>query len=304
MFSFIKWFSSTMQNLKRNKGLWFTLLTVISLIGIFASLYFVNFLVNDVAQKTYVNQKSHYVAALKNKILEQNNYVESVGTVLAKDEGIGKLLFADDANASKKILQKLSLIQEKLNAQYQKKPISLALTERKKQHKEVGVVVTKHGAYFQALIPMADKNGTIVHVDMQKCIASLVEDYKREGKEFAFFVSENSINKIDRDYKKSHYEIYHNHYFIQPKKYDSNFLSALKNLKMEEKLEENGYIKGAHYFIVYQKVYDFNGDLAGFAVVAEEIKNDNSFVNLVKNLVNSVTMVALGLIISMILFLF
>ncbi len=304
MFSFIKWFGSMVEKLKRNKGLWFTFLTTISLIGIFVSLYFVNFLVSDVAKKTYENQKAQYIAEFKNKIIVQNSCVNSIGIVLSKDEGIGNALFESDENASIKISQKLALVQDKLNTEYKTKAISLGLVERKKAEKKVGIVVLKKGAFFRALVPMADKNGTIIEVDVKKDIAQLVEDYKREGKEFAFFISENSINKIDRDYKKKHFQSYFDHFFIDSTKYNSNFIGTLNFIKFNGKLEENGYMKNAHYFIVYQKVYDYNGDLAGFAVIAEKIKDNNSFVNLVKNLVNSVTLVALGLIVSMILFLF
>ena len=145
MFSFIKWFGSLVERLKRNKGLWFTTLTTISLIGIFASLYFVNFLVSDVAKKTYENQKNHYVLELKNKFKEQENFIESVASVVAKDRSIANLIFNDDENSSKKLDGELKVLEQKLNEINGKGVFNLSLIHSKKAQKVVSVDVGKKG---------------------------------------------------------------------------------------------------------------------------------------------------------------
>jgi hypothetical protein len=304
MFSFIKWFSSFFENLKKNKGLWFTFLTVISVAGIFTSLYFVNFLVGDVAQKTYENQKNHYVLSLKNKISSQNSYIDAVATIVSKDKSIADEFFAEDENASQRIKQKSALIVAKLNKSIGKKSINISFVESKKSKSFNGVNVSENGTVFESIIPMINKDGNIINVLAQKNMDILADVYKKEHKEFAFFLNESSINKIDKNFKKSNYLNFDDRLYVLKDKYDNNFLASIKSLKFDKKLKENGYIKSPRYFYTYQKVYDFTGDVAGIAFVAEEIKDDNSFVNLVKNLVNTVTMVALGLIVSMILFLF
>ena len=304
MFSFIKWFSSFFENLKKNKGLWFTFLTVISVAGIFTSLYFVNFLVGDVAQKTYENQKNHYVLALKNKISSQNSYIDAVALVVSKDKSISNEFFSGDENSTSRIKQKVDSIVAKLNKSLDKNSINISFVESKKAKSINGVDITESGAVFESIVPMADKDGTIISVLAKKDMDTLVEEYKKEHKEFAFFLNESSINKIDKVIKKSDYISLNDKLYIQKDRYDSNLIANLKSTNLDKKFEEDGFIKSPNYFFTYQKVYDVDGDLAGIAFVAEEIKNDNSFVNLVKNLVNTVTMVALGLIVSMILFLF
>jgi hypothetical protein len=304
MFSFIKWFNSLIENAKKKKGLWFTLLTVFSLVGIFVSLYFVNFLVSDVAQKTYENQKNQYVMAFKNKIFSQTEYTESIASVISLNKDIGNDFFLDDENSSNIIAQKSEQISNKINSALGKKSIEITYQKVDKATKTVGIDVTKRGAVFKSIIPMVNKDGTIISVVVSKDIDTLTNSYKKEHKEFAFFLNESSINKIDRDIKKSSYESFHDKFYAKSSSYNSSFLKQLKTVDLSEKLEENGVIKDNRYFYVYQKVYDFDGDYVGVAIVAEEVKDDNSFVNLVKNLVNSVTMVALGLIVSMLLFLF
>jgi hypothetical protein len=304
MFSFIKWFSTFMEKLKRNKGLWFTLLSILSLAGIFISLYFVNFLVSDVAQKTYENQKNSYVLTFRNKILAEEDYTNAVARTLSKNGEIANDFFATDENASTRVKAKLQRLEESLNDALGGKYLKVRLEKVEKQEKKSGIKITKHGSVFQSIVPMIDKNGTIMAVVVEKSLAHLVEVYKREHKEFAYFLNERSIHKVDKEFKKMHYLTYHDKYYVKSSGYNKSFLKHLKSVELYEKLEENGFLKDSKYFYVYQKVYDLDGDFAGIAVVAEEVKDENSFVNLVKNLVNSVTMVALGLIVSMLLFLF
>ncbi len=304
MFSFIKWFSSLMENAKKKKGLWFTLLTTVSLMGIFASLYFVNFLVSDVAQKTYENQKNHYVLSFKNKIISQNEYTEAVALTLSKNKYIADDFFSNDQNSTINIAKKSKEIVGKINSALGKKSISISYEKVSKISKIIGIDITKNGAVFKSSVPMIDKNGTIMSVVVTKNIDTLVEKYKKQDKVFAFLLTESSSHKIDRKLKKSVYVSYHDKFYIKSATYDKSFVDQLKSVDFGGKLEENGFIKDSKYFYVYQKVYDVHGDYAGLAFVAEQVKDDNSFVNLVKNLVNSVTMVALGLIVSMLLFLF
>ena len=196
MFSFIKWLGAFIEDAKKKKGLWFTLLTALSLIGIFVSLYFVNFLVSDVAQKTYENQKNQYVLAFKNKITAQNEYTEALSLAMSKNEDIASYFFSDDENASKYIQQKSSQISDKINSTLGAKFLSISYQEVNKQSKVVGINITKHGAVFQAKVPMIDNNGTITSVVIEKDIESLVEDYKRERKEFVFLLNEILISYL------------------------------------------------------------------------------------------------------------
>ncbi|HIP54552.1 MAG TPA: hypothetical protein EYH11_03700, partial [Sulfurimonas autotrophica] len=289
MFSFMKWFGSLKESAKKKKGLWFTLLTALSLLGIFASLYFVNFLVSDVAQKTYENQKNHYVMSFKNKVLSQNEYTESIAITISKNQDIANEFFLDDSNANANITKKSKEITSKINAITGKESLTISYDESKKINKSVGIDITKKGAVFKSVVPMVDKNGTIISVVVSKNIDILVEKYKSEDKEFAFILTEGSSHKIDRELKKSAYTSYHDKFYVKNDVYNKVLTGQLRNVDFGGVLEENGYFKDSKYFYVYQKVYDVSGDFAGLAFVAEEIRDDNSFVNLVKNLVNSVT---------------
>lgn len=304
MFSFIKWFGGLMENAKKKKGLWFTLLTTFSLLGIFVSLYFVNFMVSDVAQKTYENQKNSYVLAFKNTLQSQNLYTEAVAITLSKNKDIANDFFSSDENASQNQTAKIQAVADSLNRSLGKKSIKISFEKVAKNIQQNGLETTAKGTVFKDSMPMVDKNGTLYAVVVEKNIDDLVQVYKKEHKKFAYFVNESAMHKLHNEVKKRFYKSYHDKYYIKYDAYDKSFIDALKDVPFDDKLQENGFVKDNHYFSVYQKVYDSEGDFVGVAVVGEEVSSGNSFVNLVKNLVNSVTMVALGLIVSMLLFLF
>ncbi len=290
-----------MENAKKKKGLWFTLLSTFSLAGIFISLYFVNFLVSDVAQKTYENQKNHYLLTFKNKLITQKEYTEAIAITLSKNKDMADGFFQEDPEVLKEVLSKLNQTIDKINSAQQADRLKASFV----RHENLsGIVIGKNGAVIESVVGMLDKNGTIISVSVKENMEYLVTEYKKEHKEFAFLLNESSIHKIDKEVRKKLYTSYHDKLYVKYDKFNKAFLEQLKTLQLEDKVEENGYFKDNRYFYVYQKVYNYDGEYVGLGVVAEEVKDDNSFVNLVKNLVNSVTMVALGLIVSMLLFLF
>ena len=49
---------------------------------------------------------------------------------------------------------------------------------------------------------------------------------------------------------------------------------------------------------------DINGVTVGYIILGEKVQGSNGFVNIVDNMTKSVTMIALGLVISILLFMF
>ena len=68
MFSFIKALQNFFSNLKKKKGLWFTTLTVLSIIGISVSMYLLSNMTTSIAKEVYINMSSNYINNLDNKI--------------------------------------------------------------------------------------------------------------------------------------------------------------------------------------------------------------------------------------------
>ncbi len=306
MFSFIKWFGSLIENAKKKKGLWFTLLSVFSLIGIFLSLYFVNFLVSDVAKKTYENQKEQFELHLKSQFITNKERSLAIATVATQNEQLKELFVSDDEDASKNIKKSAKKLEEVVSKTLDSQNFSISFEQNDKfsQIKIVnGLDVADNGAFFKAVVPFVKTETAVNNIVVKESIKSLVPIFKNEKKEFVFMLNESSINKIKSDIKKTKYIQIQEKYFVKIRDYNNNFVESIKSIDLNL-LTTDGYLKDKNYFYVIQKVFDVDGDNIGVAIIAESMSSKNSFVHLVKNLVNSVTTVALGLIVSMVLFLF
>jgi hypothetical protein len=65
-----------------------------------------------------------------------------------------------------------------------------------------------------------------------------------------------------------------------------------------------GYGTDDAYFRTYKKATDINGADIGLYVIGEGVEKNNGFVNIAEGMVNSVASVSLGLVTSILLFMF
>ncbi len=307
MFSFIKWFEAKWQEIKGNKGLWFTLLTLFSLAGIFISLYFVNFLVSDVAKKTYENQKDHYLLESKVVLETHQKSVLTLATAIGRDATIHTLFTSDDENKTAKLTAIAADLTQQFAQVRNENDIFVHFTyEDKLVDKKIinGLRVSPEGVQIGAQLPLAEKEKVRLGVAVEQDIGALRDYYRKEKKVYALLLNRGAWSQIDPAVRKKRYRaIMNDLYYVDTKKFDAEFVQDLAQADPKV-MKKQGYIKDMHYFMVARKAYSWDGQEIGLMVMGEKISEKNSFVNLIKNLVNSVTIVALGLIVSMILFLF
>ena len=82
---------------------------------------------------------------------------------------------------------------------------------------------------------------------------------------------------------------------------------AFDNVKVNS--EMNAILKGdpkvnESYFKTYKEIFDINGALIGYVIVGENVEGSNGFVNIVDKITKEVTLIALGLVMSILLFMF
>jgi len=309
LFSFVKWLEDLISRIKKNKGLMFTLLSITSVVGIFLSLYFVNFLVEDVAKKTFQNQQKRYTSELKVHLNKEKDLVLAIASTSSLDSKLIEI-FTNDSNTTKaeieKSLEKVSKkyaqnVNKNLNRNDIK--INYFLSEDGTSQNIInGITVKNTGTYFQAKMPFAQKENTFLNIEVLSSIQSLKNLYSGENREFIYLLNDSSINKLDRTVLKKLYTKINNNYAIEKTKYPKKLIDSVKEIDFNT-LKKRGYIKDKDYFYSSIDIFDIDGNEIGLILIGEKI-DDDSLVKLVKNLVNNVTMVALGLIVSMILFLF
>jgi hypothetical protein len=296
---------SFVSKIKSNKGLWFTLLSILSVFGIFISLYFVSYLVEDVADKTYERQKKQYTTSVKTDIMFNKDFVLAIATMTKNSRSVLDNFNKVDENSTDNLTSISNELSSLINQNLARSDIKIEFIKTPKQIKPKvinGIVAQENGTYFISQMPLAQNDTSYLQVSVKQSINILTKMYKDESRDLIYLLNNSSSNRLDSLLAKKSYVKINNNYIANSKVYSKDLINMLQNMDYKE-IHSKGYTKNQDMFFVSKKVFDVDGKEIGLIVIAEKI-DDNSLIKLVKNLVNNVTMVALGLIVSMILFLF
>jgi len=93
---------------------------------------------------------------------------------------------------------------------------------------------------------------------------------------------------------------------VEEKRYDGSFFSDMMTEGVEgfKEFKHTGYSVNELYFKTYKEISDINGVIVGYIILGEKVQGSGAFVNIVDNMTKTVTTVALGLVISILLFMF
>lgn len=317
MFSFLKFIQSIVNRLQKNKGLWFTTLTVLSVLGIFISITLINTMTTNVANKIYMKVHRESANFLENSLETHYDSLLSIGGVVAiYPQIIQNIKTKSDKSINDILMQAQQSINSRVNIDHVK--LNYYATSYKATKSEnfkyanlaietstsvTGVVVNKEGVRIIAITPVMDANKTIGAIEISQSIVALKNDFEKAGKEFTFILDKSQLVFIGLAYKQGMLQDINDQYKIFFHNYNSQFYTSFKKVNLDL-LQKQKYFVNNLYYITYDNATDINGKEVGLFVVGESTKNANSFVNITKNLISSVTTVAIGLVISLILFMF
>ena len=316
MFSFIKALQNFFSNLKKKKGLWFTTLTVLSIIGISVSMYLLSNMTTSIAKEVYINMSSTYINNLEDKIEDKKNEYKRIILGLQtndtfKDNLNNKLVIDSILENYNKNLSEMGFGQITLsfysitNQINQYKNIVNTVISRKTS--SFGFEVLGDGPNIVYLFPIIIDSSVVGVVEIKENIISLKNDIERSKQTiFLFLLQEKMMNNLSDDLKNRRYRILVDGLRVEEQKYDSSLVSNVAEGGQEEikELKNNGYLVNDVYFKTYKEVVDVNGVTIGYIIMAEKVQGSNGFVNIVDNMTKSVTLVSLGLVISILLFMF
>lgn len=316
MFSFIKALQNFFSNLKKKKGLWFTTLTVLSIIGISVSMYLLSNMTTSIAKEVYINMSSTYINNLEDKIEDKKNEYKRIILGLQtndtfKDNLNNKLVIDSILENYNKNLSEMGFGQITLsfysitNQINQYKNIVNTVISRKTS--SFGFEVLGDGANIVYLFPIIIDSSVVGVVEIKENIISLKNDIERSKQTiFLFLLQEKMMNNLSDDLKNRRYRLIVDGLRVEEQKYDSSLVSNVAEGGQEEikELKNNGYLVNDVYFKTYKEVVDVNGVTIGYIIMAEKVQGSNGFVNIVDNMTKSVTLVSLGLVISILLFMF
>ncbi|MBP7251035.1 MAG: hypothetical protein KA986_02570 [Aliarcobacter sp.] len=316
MFSFIKALQYFFSNLKKKKGLWFTTLTVLSIIGISVSMYLLSNMTTSIAKEVYINMSSTYINNLEDKIEDKKNEYKRIILGLQtndtfKDNLNNKLVIDSILENYNKNLSEMGFGQITLsfysitNQINQYKNIVNTVISRKTS--SFGFEVLGDGPNIVYLFPIIIDSSVVGVVEIKENIISLKNDIERSKQTiFLFLLQEKMMNNLSDDLKNRRYRLVVDGLRVEEQKYDSSLVSNVAEGGQEEikELKNNGYLVNDVYFKTYKEVVDVNGVTIGYIIMAEKVQGSNGFVNIVDNMTKSVTLVSLGLVISILLFMF
>ena len=316
MFSFIKALQNFFSNLKKKKGLWFTTLTVLSIIGISVSMYLLSNMTTSIAKEVYINMSSTYINNLEDKIEDKKNEYRRIILGLQtndtfKDNLNNKLVIDSILENYNKNLSEMGFGQITLsfysitNQINQYKNIVNTVISRKTS--SFGFEVLGDGPNIVYLFPIIIDSNVVGVVEIKENIISLKNDIERSKQTiFLFLLQEKMMNNLSDDLKNRRCRLIVDGLRVEEQKYDSSLVSNVAEGGQEEikELKNNGYLVNDVYFKTYKEVVDVNGVTIGYIIMAEKVQGSNGFVNIVDNMTKSVTLVSLGLVISILLFMF
>ncbi len=317
MFSFIKWVQGNLNALKRNKGLWFTTLTTLSTLGILISMYLINSMTSSVAHETYMEERRSDINQLDSLLLNRYDSLLNMGSILSLNPILTKNIKANQDKAIKTLLKRTT---QTINDNVDISPITIHYYSSMVQVKDSenidiakmvietqqsvsGIVVNKDGIRILGMVPIIENNVSIGALEVTESIHRLKDEFELLGKEFTFLTSKQQLVFMSLEHKQGMYKKINDEFSVYFHQYDSSFYLNLAKLDFDV-LRNQKYANDNQFYTTYDDIIDLNGRTIGMALIGEDANNANSFVKITQNMINSVTTVALGLVISLILFMF
>ena len=317
MFSFFKFLQNALKDLKKKKGLWFTILAVLSIFGIFLSLYILTHLTENVSKDVYNNISSNYVKNYKNRVYKEEESFKKVLLTVESDAGIIDDIEKGDLTA---IGTKLSIYNDKFKKsgfdtlkisfyptlnqvnQYRNSVNSVISSKSK----TFGVEVLQDGIFYVYINPII-KDGNLIGIfELREELHEMKTEYSRDDKIFLFLLEERMLNQLSINARNGKYREVVDTVYVEELKYNGQFFAKIIESEKEgyQNMLEVGYSVDDTYFRSAQKIADINGNIIGVIVIGETVEGSGAFVNIVDNMTKTVTTVALGLVISILLFMF
>ena len=316
MFSFIKAIQNLLSELKKKKGLWFTILTISSISGIFLSMYLLTSMTSNISQEVYANMSVTYKNNLEYKFEDKQkelrkiilglkindtfkNNLENKQVVDAVIDTYNKALVESGLDSI------LLTYYSTVNQTNQYRNIINSVINRKTA--TFGIEVLSDGPNVVYLEPIMSGENVVGVVEIKESLISIKKDFERNKQSiFVFLMQEKMMANLSIDAKNGRYRPVVDDLRVEEQKYDGGFFANVIEEGVDgfKELKDKGYLVNKAYFKTYKEILDVNGVTIGYALIGEQVQGNGGFVNIVDKMTKSVTMIALGLVISILLFMF
>lgn len=317
MFSFFKFLQNSIKNLKQNKGLWFTILAVLSITGIFLSLYLLTHMTQNASKEVYTNIASSYDKNLKNKFYEKelefkkillsvNSNTTLINEVQTNDLiAVGNSIGSYNKSFKDSGFETLQLsfypVINQVN-QY-RNSINSVITSK---NKVFGLEVLFDGIYLVYIQPIISEDRIVGVLELKEELHVFKDVYTKEDSIFMFLLENRMLNKLSINARNGKYREVVNDLYVEEARYDGQFFAKIIENGKDEfaNMMDLSYSVDDQFYRSVREISDINGNVIGVVLIGQTVANSGSFVNIVDKMTKTVTTVALGLVISILLFMF
>lgn len=316
MFSFIKAIQNLLADLKKKKGLWFTILSVMSILGITLSMYLLTTMTTKIAEEVYANMSVTYKSNLEHKFEDKQKEFRKIilglrtndifNNNLENKQVIDSIIDNYNKNLIEAGFDTISLtFYSTVNQTNQYRTILNSIITRKIA--TFGIEVLADGPNVVYIEPIVKDGNLLGIIEIKESLISLKKDFERNKQGiFLTLIQEKMMVNLSIDAKNGRYRPVVDDLRVEEQKYDGAFFANIieDGLTGFKDLKDKGYLVNKDYFKTYKEMVDVNGVTIGYIIVGEKVKDKDGFVTIVDKMTKSVTMIALGLVISILLFMF
>lgn len=305
-----------MEQLRKNKRLWFTSITIISFLGIAGTLHYLNSTTEKSAKRLYEATSDSYFQELDSKLFGAQQEVSILGASLLDNPSFTAMI-GNQANSAGNS-QRLKQIADNINAVsknqialdlYDKNSIKTAssietmkLTPQPYDSKALHNAITSNTmttaveyqdgqVYIKAFFPIA--TGVL---EVKKSVDFLIEGYAANAQMFQVVLDKDFLD-MKRVQEYSYKKIGKSEISVQSKS-DENFMEYLSTLDFDQLITDK-YILADDYFVMGKPILDAEGKRVGIFLIGEYVLKDNSLPKMTKSISTGITTAAMGLVVSL-----
>jgi hypothetical protein len=317
MFSFIKKLQELISRIKKNKGLWFTSISAISISAIIIFMYIILNMTSNVKDEVYVSITGSYFKSLENILKDRKHKYAEVAEAIISNTRVVEAMGQNDAVFLDKYAMQLNetyakndlraLIVSFFPATDATTAVRDTISSAIRAKSQIsGIEVQQDGVFVTLIQPVLVGENFVGLIEIKQSINSIKDDFEANNNSFVFLLDKKMLAKISLQAKSGRYKEVVGDYLVYQSAYSSKFYSQIIAAGPELFAYERriGYGADDVYFRTYKKATDINGAEIGLYVIGEDVEKNGGFVNIAESMVTSVTSVSLGLVTAILLFMF
>ncbi len=317
MFGFIKTVQGFLSKLKKNKRWWFTSLFIIASLGVTFSVVILIITTDSVSKEVYASQTKEFLLKYKDLEKLKEKKLQNLAIIASYDDAIIDKLEKNDATG-------ISQFESKLNTKIAQQDKNLMIfkfyslqnksetfrssiiSSIQTKNSIFGIEVLFDGIFYVYLHPILKNDNVVGILEIKESIYSVKESFDRTSKQFAFLLDTKMIAMISQQNKDGIYQEVGKNYLINSKIYENKLSSSIISLDENalQNIAKGEYIVGKEFFINGLLLRDTNGVDIGILILGEGVEKEGGFINMANKMTNHVIAIALGLIVSLLLFMF